>query len=75
MGDYLFKLCGTDEVIWIPEDSIKHATFNDHAFEITFHESDEFSCAKMTISNSIRMWLVDHHQVEGSHVLDYLRRS
>lgn len=74
LDDYLFKLCGTDEVIWIPKENIRHASHVHNAFEIQINENDMFSCARLTVSNCIRMWLVNQHQVRGKQVLPYLRK-
>ncbi|TDR23582.1 hypothetical protein [Marinicella litoralis] len=75
LDDYLFKLCGTDQVVWIPKDLLHDSSFNEHAFEAYISSDDIYCCARITISNSIRMCLVDQHQITGSQLMPYLNQS
>ena len=75
LDDYLFKLYGTDQVVWLPKDKLKSATFNDRAFEANIACDEMYCCANLIISNTIRMCLVDQHQVKGSQLIPYLMAS
>lgn len=72
LDDYLFKLCGTDQVVWIPKDILRISDINEQTFEVFISNDDIYCCARITISNSIRMCLVDQHQVKGSLLISYL---
>lgn len=75
LDDYLFKLCGTDQVVWIPKNKLRPSPFDHHAFEASISFDEMYCCARLTISNSIRMCLVGQHQVKGSQLLPYLIES
>ncbi|WP_223786689.1 hypothetical protein [Marinicella meishanensis] len=75
LDDYLFKLCGTDQVVWIPVASIRHAAQWDHAFAAEIDPDTQYSCARITISNPIRLCLIDQHQVTGEQLLPFLKES
>ncbi len=75
LDDYLFKLCGTDQVVWIPKDRLKSSPCDEHAFEALISCDEMYCCARLTISNSIRMCLVGQHQVKGSQLFLYLFES
>lgn len=75
LDDYLFKLCGTDQVVWIPIECIRQTDQWDHAFVARIDPQALFSCARIMISNTIRMCLVDQHQVNGQQLLPYLMES
>ena len=74
-GEYLFKLCGTDEVVWIPSEMVQTSYAHAHAFEIRLTEDAVFSCAKIMISNFIRLCLIKQHQVSGKQILPFLLES
>ncbi|MCB1581766.1 MAG: hypothetical protein R3E90_07385 [Marinicella sp.] len=74
-GEYLFKLCGTDEVVWIPGEMVQTSYAHAHAFEVNFTENAVFSCAKIMISNFIRLCLIKQHQVSGKQILPFLLES
>ncbi len=71
LDDYLFKLRGIDQVVWIPKEFLRPSP-EDHAFTACIFSEDMYCCARLTISNCIRMCLVGQHQVKGCHLLSYL---
>ncbi len=75
LDDYLFKLCGTDQVVWIPSKYIHHSDKLIHAFEACIPLGQEYCCASLVISNTIRMCLIDQHPVQGQQLLPYLVES
>ncbi|MCX7553402.1 hypothetical protein OS175_05885 [Marinicella sp. S1101] len=75
LDDYLFKLCGTDQVVWIPCKYICHSERLNHSFEVHIPPDEAFSCAKIVISNAIRICLIKQHLVKGSQLLPFLEKS
>ena len=69
----LFKLPGTDEVVWIPNEMINDHSTKFGTVEIAFSDQDLFSCAKMVVSNFIRMCLVKQHQVPGQQIINHFK--
>lgn len=74
-GEHLFKLCGTDEVVWIPDEMIQTSYAHTNAFAINFADDTVFSCAKIMISNYIRLCLIKQHQVSGKQILPFMLES
>ena len=72
LNDYLFKLCGTDQVVWIPKEILQQCSSDVHAFEACIDFKALYCCAKLSISNTIRMCLIDQHQVKGSQLMAFL---
>ncbi len=75
LDDYLFKLCGTDRVVWLPKSAVKPSPCCDHAFEVYIAYEDKYCCARILITNSIRMCLVDQQQIIGSQLLAYFNNE
>jgi hypothetical protein len=75
LDDCLFKLCGTDQVVWVPQNTVQLSQRISNAFEVKISLDGSFCCAKIVISNSIRMCLVDQHQVRGFELINYLQAS
>ena len=75
LDDCLFKLCGTDQVVWVPQNAVQLSQRVSNAFEVKISLDGSFCCAKIVISNSIRMCLVDQHQVRGSKLINSLHES
>ena len=72
LDDYLFKLRGTDQLVWIPRHEVNPAGDKPHSFVLRLEAEALYCCARLMISNPIRMCLFDQHQVKGSNLIPYL---
>jgi hypothetical protein len=72
LDEFLFKLCGTDQVVWIPEYAVSTRHLSPDHYLISIDTEASYCCARITISNTIRMCLTDQHQVSGRALMPYL---
>ena len=72
LDDYLFKLRGTDQLVWIPHHEVQASPGMNHCFELNLDLKRRYCCARLMISNPIRMCLFDQHQVKGKDLIPYL---
>ncbi len=75
LDDFLFKLCGTDQVVWIPKHMLQHSPTIANAFVVLIGSDQLYCCAKLMLSNTIRMCLIDQHQINGFQLLPFLIES
>ncbi|MFC3194153.1 hypothetical protein ACFODZ_07860 [Marinicella sediminis] len=73
LDDFLFKLHGTDQLVWIPQEAVNTSPKEDNRYLITLQRKSMYCCARINISNTIRMCLVDQHRVSGTDLLNYMQ--
>ena len=62
-------------MVWIPQHQVAVAPFIAHSYVLRLNPDNMYSCARMVISNPIRMGLIAQHQVKGKDLMPYLRHE